>query len=303
MKKPTKLSVLLTHAVLLLLVFTILFVPKERPNVSAPWFLLLAMALAESKVIRSCRKGRGQSACDIALILWTALLLWELTTSVMNTAHPVLIPCPENVFDTFRTQAGKLVWNAASSMGLLAAGFSAGMILAIGLGLVAGWSPRLRELAAPIANVMAPIPPIVFSPYLVALMPSFRSASLMVIVLGVFWPNFLSTINRVSGIDRSLLDASRMLCLRDGVMITRVLFPYVLPGVLSGLKVSLTTSLLMLNFAELMGATHGMGYYVQNSIAYANYTHAVSGIICIGIVVTVLNRAATAVQKKAIKWR
>lgn len=73
------------------------------------------------------------------------------------------------------------------------------------------------------------------------------------------------------------------------VMIFRILLPYVLPGVASGRKAPLTASLLLLDFAELMGATHGMGRYVQNSAAYANDTHAVAGMICIGIVVTGLN--------------
>lgn len=87
-----------------------------------------------------------------------------------------------------------------------------------------------------------------------------------------------------------------MMNLRPSVMIWRILLPYIFPGIVSGLKVSLTTSLLMLNFAELMGATHGMGYYVQNSITYANYTHAAAGILVIGAVVTVLNRLVSAMQ-------
>jgi NitT/TauT family transport system permease protein len=81
-----------------------------------------------------------------------------------------------------------------------------------------------------------------------------------------------------------------------------VLLPYIIPGVLSGLKVTMTTSVLMLNFAELMGATHGMGYYIQNSITYANYTHAVAGIIVIGIVVTILSGIVGFIQKKLIRW-
>ena len=84
---------------------------------------------------------------------------------------------------------------------------------------------------------------------------------------------------------------------------SKILLPYILPGVVSGLKVSLTTSLLMLNFAELMGATHGMGFYVQNSITYANYTHAVAGIFVIGIVVTILSAMVGWLQKNLIKWR
>ena len=155
----------------------------------------------------------------------------------------------------------------------------------------------------PIANVMAPIPPVVISPYLVALMPSFRSASMLVIVLGVFWPTFLTTINRVGAIEPQILDAARTLEPSTPVMLFRILLPYVLPGIVSGLKVSMTTSLLMLNFAELMGATHGMGYYVQNSIAYANYAHAVAGILVIGAVVTVLSAAVTWLQGHLIRWQ
>ena len=94
-----------------------------------------------------------------------------------------------------------------------------------------------------------------------------------------------------------------MLNLRNTDMILNILLPYVLPGVVSGLRVSVTTSVLMLNYAELMGATHGMGYYIQNSITYANYTQAVAGIICIGIVVTILSRIVTVIQNNAIRWR
>lgn len=67
------------------------------------------------------------------------------------------------------------------------------------------------------------------------------------ILLGVFWPNCLSTMNRVKGIDPRILDSTRMLHLSSFTMITRVLLPYVTPGIVSGLKVSVTTSLLMLN--------------------------------------------------------
>lgn len=187
-------------------------------------------------------------------------------------------------------------------MELLLLGFALGLTAAVLLGLVAGWVPRIRAFAYPIANVMAPIPAIVISPYLVALMPTFRSASLVVIILGIFWPTFLTTVNRVQNMEVQILDSARTLQPSTMTMLTRILLPYILPGVISGLRVSMTTSLLMLNFAELMGATHGMGYYVQNSITYANYTHAVAGIFVIGIVVTILNFLVGKLQKWAIRW-
>ena len=294
------------HVLLAALLAIVVFAAKQRPTVRAGGSMLVGLELIEllflARYFSARKKRRENSSCDIMIFVWLLLIVWELCTSVFNIAHPVLVPCPENVFDTFRTVA-RDAFERRDSMELLTIGFVTGMVLAVLLGLIAGWFPRLRGFACPIANVMAPIPAVVFSPYLVALMPSFRSASALVIILGVFWPTFLTTINRVESMDPRILDSARMLNLRSSDMIWRVLLPYVIPGIVSGLKVSVTTSLLMLNFAELMGAAHGMGYYIQNSITYANYTHAVAGIVCIAIVVTVLNKLVTAFQRKAIVWR
>lgn len=298
---------ILVHLLLLVLLYEIMFVPNLRTTVRDYDALLVGIAVIEALFLFAlwyCKR-RGTLSTgpfDIILAVWLLMIVWELTTSVLNVAHPVLVPCPENVFDTFRKQWSLLLLNVGYSMELLLLGFALGLTAAVLLGLVAGWVPRIRAFAYPIANVMAPIPAIVISPYLVALMPTFRSASLVVIILGIFWPTFLTTVNRVQNMEVQILDSARTLQPSTMTMLTRILLPYILPGVISGLRVSMTTSLLMLNFAELMGATHGMGYYVQNSITYANYTHAVAGIFVIGIVVTILNFLVGKLQKWAIRW-
>lgn len=297
---------ILPHLLLLALLYAVVILPDRRPNVQSCAALLAGIGMIEAlflaAVFRAWRRGKESGAFDIMVLVWALLLIWELASSVYNAAHPVLIPAPENVFHTFREQWQAMLLNIGYSMGLLVSGVLTGLTAAVALGLPCGWIPRLRRFAYPIANVMAPIPPVVISPYLVALMPSFRSASMLIIVLGVFWPTFLTVVNRVNSIDPQILDAARTLVPSTGVMIFRILLPYVFPGIVSGLKVSVTTSLLMLNFAELMGATHGMGYYVQNSIAYANYAHAVAGIFVIGVVVTVLSAAVTWLQGRLIRW-
>lgn len=297
---------ILPHLLLLALLYAVVLLPDRRPNVQSCAAMLAGIGMIEALflavVFRARQRGKESGAFDIMVLVWTLLLIWELAASVYHVAHPVLIPAPENVFHTFREQWRIMLLNVGYSMGLLVSGVLIGLTAAVALGLPCGWIPRLRRFAYPIANVMAPIPPVVISPYLVALMPSFRSASMLVIVLGVFWPTFLTTVNRVNSIDPQILDAARTLVPSTGVMIFRILLPYVFPGIVSGLKVSMTTSLLMLNFAELMGATHGMGYYVQNSITYANYAHAVAGIFVIGAVVTALSAAVTWLQGRLIRW-
>ena len=307
MKRDT-LRLLITHVLLAVLLLIIFFADKAKANLKEPWTLLAAVLVMEllylvfSSRNKKLKGTSGTEASDIISFVWIFMIFWELMTSVLDKAHPVLVPAPENVFYVFCEQWRTMLLNVSYSMRLLLGGMILGLGAAVVLGLVCGWNQRLKAFAYPIANVMAPIPAIVISPYLVAIMPSFRSASLVVVFLGVFWPQFLGIVNRISSIEPEILDSARIMKLSQPVMLFRIILPYIIPGILSGLKVTMTTSVLMLNFAELMGATHGMGYYIQNSRVYANYTRAVAGIVVIGIVVTALGWIVGLIQKKLIKW-
>ena len=76
-----------------------------------------------------------------------------------------------------------------------------------------------------------------------------------------------------------------------------------MPGIIKGLKVTVTTAVMMLTFAEMMGSTVGMGYYIVNYNTYGNYTKVVAGIIVVGLTVTLLGAAVTWLQKRTIKWQ
>lgn len=133
-------------------------------------------------------------------------------------------------------------------------------------------------------------------------MPSFRSASAMVIIIGIFFPMFLNMVNRVKSMDRQIVDSALMLNVSNSTMITKILIPYVIPGVIMGMKVTLTTSFMLLMFAEMMGATSGLGYYIVNYNTYGNYTNVIACIIVVGIIVTILNYITAALEKHLIRW-
>ncbi len=306
--RKEKIRMLIAHLLLAVLLGVVCLAPKAKALLKGPLPLIIGIAVIELLFIIMAMRSRkktgtvGTGPTDIITFVWILMIIWEICTSVMDLAHPVLVPAPENVFYTFVDQWKVMLLNISYSLRLLIGGMALGLGAAVILGLVFGWNERLKAFSYPIANVMAPIPAIVISPYLVAIMPTFRSASLVVVILGVFWPQFLGIINRIASVEPEILDSARIMKLSQPVMLFRILLPYLVPGILTSLKVTMTTSVLMLNFAELMGATHGMGYYIQNSIVYANYTHAVAGIIVIGVVVTILGSIVGIIQRKFIKW-
>lgn len=190
-----------------------------------------------------------------------------------------------------------------SSMELLIVGFAVSLTAGVGLGLFIGWIPRLSNMFYPIVKVLTPIPSVVYTPYIIAIMPTFRSASAMVIILGLFFPTLMQMIHRVHTIDPQIVNSARAMNVGTRDMVLRVFLPYMIPGVIGGLRVSLSTSFMILVIAEMMGATSGLGYFIKNYADFANYTNVIAGIILVGVVVTILNGVITLIQKKFVKWK
>lgn len=303
MKAPEKSSrpIVLVHLLFMLLMVQVALPGKNET--ASPLLFLCAAALAELICLwHIVRRKNARAAGDIGAALFLLFNLWELWATVLGQAHPILVPTPEAVFQVFWDQRQLMLRGIGSSLSLLAIGFGIALPLGALLGMLAGWSPRLRGFLVPIARVLSPVPAIIYAPYLIALMPSFRSASALVIILGIFWPTFLQTVGRTAGLDPHILDSARVLCLSDREMVFQIFLPALLPGLISGLRVSLSTSFMLLTLAEMMGATSGLGYFIKNFADYANYTNVIAGILLVALVVTALNGLVTLLERKAVRW-
>ena len=102
--------------------------------------------------------------------------------------------------------------------------------------------------------------------------------------------------------DRRIVDSARMLGLSSFEMVRQVVLPYLVPGIVGGLNGQLTSAIMMLTFAEMLGAKSGMGYFIINYTYFANYVNVVAGIIGGGSVVTLLNALINLAKRKLVKW-
>ena len=197
----------------------------------------------------------------------------------------------------------KILEGVGSSLRLMGLAFALALFFGVGLGLIVGLSDRLSSTVMPIVRVISPIPPIIYSPYAVALLPSFRAASIFVITMTIFWSIFMNMVLSVRQIDRKIMDSARTLNLNQSSMILHVLLPYSLPGIINSVSVSVSTSFLVLTAAEMIGATSGLGWYIKYNADFANFTKVIAGIFVIGVVVTVLNALISLVKRLLIRWR
>lgn len=302
--KPRTRPPVLVHILFVLLLLSMYLPGRRGAGEDGPLCMTVAVVLIYLAVLHSLFRGRSpRTAGDIGAILFLALLVWQVCTTRLGMGHIILTPTPEAVFSVFREQWALMLRGVGSSLSLLGIGFAISIPLGTALGLWAGWNPRLRGTLVPMARVLSPIPAIIYAPYLIALMPSFRSASATVLVIGIFWPTFLQMVGRVASLDGAIIDSARVLGLSQRELLFQVFLPWVFPGVLSGLRSSLSSAFMLLTLAEMMGARSGLGYFIRNFADYANYTNVVAGIILVALVITLLNRGVTALERRLIRWR
>jgi NitT/TauT family transport system permease protein len=230
-------------------------------------------------------------------------MLWELATSKFERLDSFLFPTPGAVIKLFIEEFPDLLKGLASSAGLLAGGFFLALLTAVPLGLYFGYKKRLKLAVRPFAKVLGPIPPIVYIPYAIAILPTFRAASVFIIFLGAFWPIFINTLNGVSDIDKKIMDAARMLKLNDGRMLINIILPGSISAIMSGATIGLSFSFILLTSAEMIGATNGMGWYVKYFSDFADYPRVIVGIVFIGIVVTTITFFFDKLEKYLLRWR
>jgi NitT/TauT family transport system permease protein len=266
-------------------------------------FALYAIALAvvlESIIVVS---GKKLVMKDLAFFTLALLIAWMLATSKFNLLREFLFAPPGKVLRQFILDYQSLIRHIFSSLGLIFNGYTLGLAAAIPLGLFIGYSARVGRAATLISKFLSSIPPIVYIPYGIALLPTFRSVSVMVIFLATFWPVLSATVSGVMYTERKYLDVAKNLgCGKCGTLF-HVVLPSALPQIFTGCNQGLSVSFILLTSAEMIGARSGMGYYVNYFSDLGDYTRTMVGVFLIGIVISVVYLAVSRLQKFMLRWQ
>jgi len=198
-----------------------------------------------------------------------------------------LLPVPEEVFAVYATDYADILTGIFISLSLLVTGYLFAVIAAIPIGLLMGWRKRLYSVAYPTAKSLGPIPPTVYIPYAIVLLPSFFVSSVFVIFIGAFWSILVGVVNGVFSIDQRLINAARTLGLKDSTIMWKILLPGAAPSIFQGAFVGLVLSFITLKVAEVIGLSSGLGWYLHSQSQFANYAAVLAGMTVVSLVVII----------------
>lgn len=246
---------------------------------------------------------KKKSVSDVFTVLFTFLLIWELGYKLGWTTNDLLVPSPEGLFSIYKEKTNEVTDGIFASVKLLFFGILIGLALGVIVGLLAGFIPRVREVVSPIAGILSPIPPLVYTPYVVMIAPTFYIASLFVIFSAVFWPTLTQTINSVKSIDKRVIEAARTMGVSTFQMLFKVILPYIVPAIIVGLSRSLRAAFLCLTGAEMLGASAGLGFFIKMYERNLDFRAILAGILVLAVVVSIIDLLVRKAEQKLVKWR
>ena len=236
-------------------------------------------------------------------LLLGLLLVWQLSAWLIPAHKRFLFPSPIITLRALWLSLPELGWGTLSSFIILIPGYLAAVAAGILLGILAGTTGWLERVTVPFARVVAPVPPTVYVPYAIALLPGFRSAAIAVVFVGAFWPIFANSLAGAVSVPQRMRDNARVLGLSKSEYLQRVVFPCSLTHIFSGMSVGMAMSFIMLTVAELFGANAGLGRFVQLYADFADYPRMVAGILFTGLVTFVCMRGLDRLRRRALFWQ
>ncbi|MFD2028574.1 ABC transporter permease [Promicromonospora aerolata] len=198
---------------------------------------------------------------------------------------------------------GTLMEDLSASLGRVLAGFLLGSAAAVPVGFLMGWYTPARGLFEPWIQFFRTIPPLALLPLVLVLMGIGEMPKVFVIFLAAFLACVISTYQGVVSVDRTLINAARVLGAGDGTIFVRVVVPASSPFILVGMRVGLGSAWATLVAAELLAAQAGLGFRMQQAQTYYDLATIFVSIVVIGILGLTMDRLLLLAETRLTGWQ
>ncbi|MHB8065892.1 MAG: ABC transporter permease [Ruminiclostridium sp.] len=232
------------------------------------------------------------------------LALWEITAR-LKIINPIFLPPFSSVVAAFwqLLTNGNLITHLLVSLGRSLAGFSIGVTIAIPLGLIIGWFKRFERFIDPLMQTFRNLSVLALLPVFVLILGIGEVSKVAVITWAVLWSVILNTIDGVKNVDSQLIKAARSMGISNTVLFVKVILPGALFSIFTGIRISATTSILVLIAAEMLGANTGLGYLLFFFQSNIKIPEMFSIIIVLALLGLLVNYTLVLLEKRLFKWR
>ncbi|PDO09862.1 MAG: nitrate ABC transporter, permease protein [Candidatus Reconcilbacillus cellulovorans] len=177
-------------------------------------------------------------------------------------------------------------------------GFLLGAAVAVPLGIAMGAAPVCRNLLDPIVQILRPVSPLAWFPIGLAAFQAAGPATVFIIFITSLWPTVINTAFGVASLPKDYRNVAAVFRFSKRKYLTKVLLPYALPHMLTGLRLSMGIAWMVIVAAEMLSGGVGIGFFVWDSWNALSVERVISAIALIGLVGLGLDRAFQDLEKR-----
>ena len=272
----------------------------QAPDVCSP--ALLAWLLVKTWTARlsagAAVLGYSTIGFAIILIIWSMIAAYSVDFPSPRSTFRVLYEMLINPFYIYGPNDMGIGLQLWSSLVRVFYGFSLASIVAIPLGMLMGANRFCHRIFYPIVQILKPVSPLAWFPIGLVAFQSAGAATIFIIFITSIWPTLINTAFGVSSIPADHKNVARVFGFSHWKYITKILLPYSLPHIITGLRLSIGIAWLVIVSGEMLSGGTGIGFFVWESWNALSLEKVIAAILMIGLVGLLLDTLFSLLQKK-----
>lgn len=232
------------------------------------------------------------------------LALWSYAARQQWFSEQILVP-PAVVVDAFGEvwSSGELPDDLRISLLRLVSGFAIGSVLGIVFGVLLATSAAVRAYTGPLFQILRQVPTLALTPMFILIFGIGETLKIVIIVKSTFFPVALATVEGIRQIPSAYLEVGQVYRLGRWARWRRIIFPATVPPVLTGVRIALGRSWMVLVAVELLAADSGLGQMMEMGRQMLRLDIVMVGVIVTGVIGFAIDRGFRLLQSLLLRWR
>lgn len=232
------------------------------------------------------------------------LLLWEFVYR-LGLVNPLFTSSPSRIAAAgHELFASGEIWNDLAASGIeFAVGYLAAIVVAVPLGLAAGWYERLFYVLNPFVDTLNAVPRITFMPIIIIWFGIGMGSKIALVFLGAVVTIMINTIDGAKKYDARFLRVAKSFGASEFKIFRSVVLPGTVPFIFSGLKIGAGQALQNVIVGEFYAATMGIGYFIAIAGNSFEIDQAFAGMAVVTILGLVMVGILHRIERHFDRWR
>ena len=185
-----------------------------------------------------------------------------------------------------------------TSIKTVLSGFLIGSLFAIPIGILMGASTICKQIFYPIVQLLKPVSPLAWFPIGLVVFKDTGMATIFIVFITSLWSTLINTSFGVGSIPQDHKNVAKAFGFSKMRYLTKILIPYSLPHIITGLRLSISVAWLVIVAGEMLSGGAGIGFFVWDSWNALSLEKVISAILIIGIVGLLFDRIFTFIENK-----